>query len=532
MNDLHWWQRGVIYEIIPQSFKDSNGDGMGDLPGLISKLDYLTWLGIDVIWLGPIYHSPMVDFGYDVSDYERVNPLFGTLQDFDRLLAEAHARNLKVILDFVANHTSDQHEWFKASRSSRDNPKRDWFLWRDPGLGDGPPNNWMSVFGGSAWQFDGTTGQYFYHSFTESEVDLNWRNPEVVEAMLDVMRFWLARGVDGFRIDAAWYLIKDSKWRDNPREPAYEEKTWRIHERQAPVFSQDQPECHDILKRMRRVADEYGDRLLVGEFYLPIDNLLTYYGGRANDEVHLPNNFQLVILPWEADHIAKMVSHYEGKLPAGAWPNYVIGNHDQPRVATRLGLEQARIAAMLLLTLRGTPFLYYGDEIGMMDGPESEEVYDPQVRDFPYGGGNRTPYRSPMQWDESDGAGFSTGTPWLPLTPTHRKWNVERQKREPDSILMLYRRLLQLRRQEPALYGGDYIPLLPQDTVLPFLREANGTRFLILLNLGEGTVIYRTSRLNIQGEVAVCTRVSREGERVKDFVELNSHDGLVIRLDP
>lgn len=531
MNDLHWWQRGVIYEIIPQSFMDSDGDGVGDLRGIVSKLDYLTWLVVDAIWLGPIYRSPMADFGYDVADYKQIDPVFGTIQDFDDLLSEAHTRDLKVILDFVANHTSDEHEWFKASRSSRDDPKRDWYLWQDPGRGGQTPNNWLSVFGGSAWQFDEPTKQYFYHSFTDCEVDLNWRNPEVVEAMLDVMRFWFDRGVDGFRIDAAWYLIKDTLWRDNPREPSYEEGKWRVHEQLMPAFSLDQPECHGMLKQMRRVADAYDDKLLIGEFYLPIDNLLAYYGGEANDEVHLPTNAQLMMQPWEAEYIAKMISHYEGRLPAGAWPNYVLGNHDQPRVATRLGPEQARLAAMLLLTLRGTPFMYYGDEIGMMNGPTADDVRDPQAKDFPQGGGNRTAFRSPMQWDESDGAGFSNGSPWLPLTSTHRKWNVERQRCEPDSILMLYRRLLQLRREEPALHRGDYIPLIVQGSVLPYIRQTDNTRFLILLNIGRESIIYRTTKLELLGEVTVGTRLDREGERVHASVALEAHDGLIIRLE-
>nr|PZN31071.1 MAG: alpha-amylase [Chloroflexota bacterium] len=358
-----WWQRGVIYQIYPRSFQDSNGDGVGDLRGILQRLDYLAWLGVDAIWLSPIYPSPMADFGYDVADYCDIHPLFGNLEDFDRLVAEAHARGLKVILDYVPNHTSSQHPWFLESRSSRESPKRDWYIWRDPAPDGGPPNNWLAFFGGPAWTWDEATGQYYLHSFLPEQPDLNWRNPEVQRAMLDALRFWLDRGVDGFRVDVIWLMIKDDQFRDNPPNPDYRPDQPPIASL-LPVYNADRPEVLDIIRMMRRTLDAYDERMMVGEIYLPIDRLMAYYG-QNGDGCHLPFNFQLILLPWQAEKIKAAVDSYEQALPPGGWPNWVLGNHDQPRVATRAGQSQVGVAAMLLLTLRGTPTIYYGDEIGM-----------------------------------------------------------------------------------------------------------------------------------------------------------------------
>ena len=358
-----WWKRGVIYQIYPRSFQDTNGDGVGDLKGITARLDYLTWLGTDAIWVSPIYPSPMADFGYDVSDYCNIDALFGSLEDFDELVASAHARRIKVILDFVPNHTSDRHPWFLESRSSRANPKRDWYIWRD-GKADGSlPNNWLSQFGGPAWTFDAATGQYYLHSFLREQPDLNWRNPAVREAMYDVLRFWLERGVDGFRVDVIWLLIKDAALCDNPLNPNYRPTEPGIH-RVLQLHSSDQPEIHDVIAEMRAIVDRYDERVLIGEIYLPIEKLVAYYGKDLGG-AHLPFNFQLIHATWRAPVIAKLVIDYEGALPAGGWPNWVLGNHDQPRIAARVGEAQARVAAMLLLTLRGTPTMYYGDEIGI-----------------------------------------------------------------------------------------------------------------------------------------------------------------------
>ena len=352
-------------QIYPRSFQDSDGDGIGDLGGIIERLDYLTWLGVDAVWLSPIFPSPMADFGYDIADYTDIDPLFGSMEDFDRLLEAVHARDLKLILDLVPNHTSDRHPWFEESRSSRENPKRDWYLWKDPAPDGGPPTNWRSVFGGSAWQYDDTTGQYYYHAFLKEQPDLNWRNPEVRDAIFDVMRFWLDKGVDGFRVDVMWHLLKDEQLRDNPPNPDYHPDQ-PDHARFIPAFSEDQYEVHTIVEQMRAVTDAYDDRVLIGEIYLPIPRLVAYYGPEGRG-AHLPFNFQLILLPWDARRIDAAISKYEGALPPDGWPNWVLGNHDKPRIASRVGRAQARVAAMLLLTLRGTPTLYYGDEIGMQN---------------------------------------------------------------------------------------------------------------------------------------------------------------------
>lgn len=361
----YWWQTGIIFQVYPRSFQDSNSDGIGDINGIIRRLDYLECLGIKAIWISPIYPSPMNDFGYDITDYKNIDPVFGTLEDFDELHKQVHSRGIKLLMDFVHNHTSSLHPWFLESRSSRENPKRDWYMWYDPLPDGGPPNNWLSVFGGIAWEWDEQTGQYYYHSFLKEQPDLNWRNPEVREAMYDNMRFWLDRGIDGFRIDVIWHLIKDKQLRDNPKNPLYEEHT-STYEQLLPVYSTDQPEVHEIVEEMRAIHDQYGDHMMIGEIYLPIHRLVTYYGATGKG-AHLPFNFTLISLPWQAQKIAMVIDEYESALPENAWPNWVISNHDQPRITSRVGVNQSKVAAMLLLTLRGTPTLYYGDKIGMRD---------------------------------------------------------------------------------------------------------------------------------------------------------------------
>jgi alpha-glucosidase len=346
-----WWQKGVIYQIYPRSFQDSDGDGTGDINGIVSRLSHLVELGVDAIWLSPIFSSPMADFGYDVADYCGVDPMFGTMEDFDRLLSTAHGVGLKVILDFVPNHTSDQHPWFVESRSSQTNSKRDWYIWRDRKPDGGPPNNWLSEFGGPAWTLDQRTGQYYYHAYLSQQPDLNWRNPDVRAAMLDVLRFWLARGVDGFRVDAIHHLFEDEELRDNPLNPDWREGMSPAR-RLIRLRTADQPEVHGPIAAMRRVADEYDSRLLIGEAYLPIDRLMAYYGMNLTG-FHLPFNFHLISTPWESAAVAGLIDAYERALPPGGWPNWVLGNHDRSRVASRLGRDQARVAAMLLLTCAG-----------------------------------------------------------------------------------------------------------------------------------------------------------------------------------
>jgi glycosidase len=480
-----WWQSGVVYQIYPRSFQDSDGDGIGDLEGIESRLDHLASLGVDAIWISPIYPSPMKDFGYDVADYCDVDPRFGTLADFDSLLAAAHARGIKVILDFVPNHSSNQHPWFLESKSARTSAKRDWYVWRDAAPGGGPPNNWISDFGGSAWEWDEATGQYYLHAFLKEQPDLNWKNPAVQQAMYDVLRFWFARGVDGFRIDVLWHLIKAEGLPDNPPNPAYRAEMGEMHS-VLQVNSTDQPEVHIVAAEMRRIADSFGERVLIGEIYLPIEGLVRYYGVEAPG-VHLPFNFHLIDAPWNARALAAIIAEYEAALPSGGWPNWVLGNHDRPRVAERVGEAQARIAAMLLLTLRGTPTLYYGDELGLgrVEIPPAQ-VHDPRELREPGLGLGRDPVRTPMPWDESANAGFTTGAPWLPLNDDWPERNVACEARDPRSMLVLHRRLLALRRAHASLSLGDLTLLDVGEAVdvLAYERRRGDERLLIALNLG------------------------------------------------
>jgi alpha-glucosidase len=497
---VHWWQTGVIYQIYPRSFQDTNDDGIGDLKGIERRLDYLAGLGIDAIWISPIYPSPMADFGYDVADYYGVDPRFGTLADFDHLLTQAHALGLKILLDFVPNHTSDEHSWFVESRSSRDSPKRDWYIWRDAAPDGGPPNNWISDFGGSAWEWDETSGQYYYHAFLKEQPDLNWRHPAVSVAMYDVMCFWFERGVDGFRIDVLWHIVKAADFPNNPPNPAYKPAMGEMH-RVLQLHSTDQPEVHGIAADMRAIADRYGaqgrgERVLIGEIYLPVDRLLHYYG-RERAEMHLPFNFQLIDAPWEANSLATLIANYEAALPPGGWPNWVLGNHDRPRVAAKRGSDQARVAAMLLLTLRGTPTLYYGDELGLSDVAISPgQMQDPRGLRDPGLGLGRDPVRTPMPWDGCEHAGFTTRRPWLPLNVDWPTRNVAHMLKEPDSILTLYRQLLAARRVHSALAIGDFVLLDSEGDVLAYERRHGAERLIVALNLGG-----RSQRLKLPAQL-------------------------------
>jgi alpha-glucosidase len=525
----HWWQTGVIYQIYPRSFQDASGDGVGDLQGIVARLDYLHNQGIDAIWLSPIFRSPMADFGYDIADYTDIDPLFGSLADFDALLAAAHARGIKVLLDLVPNHSSDEHPWFLESRASRDNPKRDWYIWRDPAPDGGPPNNWHSFFGGGAWEFDAATGQYYLHLFDKKQPDLNWRNPQVRAAMADVLRFWLERGVDGFRVDVIWLLIKDDQFRDNPLNPDWTERDLP-HLRQLHLYTSDRPEVHDVIRELRRIVDAYDERVLIGEIYLPNEQLMTYYGPQL-DEVHLPFNFQLILLPWDAKVVREAVDAYETALPADAWPNWVLGNHDQSRIASRVGLAQARVAHMLLLTLRGTPTCYYGDEIGMRDVPVPPELArDPQERLSP--GHGRDPQRTPMQWDGSPGAGFTTGTPWLPLADDYQAVNVAAQQADPRSMLSLFTRLLALRRTSKALTVGSHRSLdAGSDAVFAYLREAGPERLLVVLNFGVAEQQLDLSAAGTRAEVLCATGLARDGQVDLGTLRLHGDEGLVLRVE-
>ena len=526
-----WWETGIIYQVYPRSFRDSDNDGIGDLNGIISKLDYLEWLRVDCIWLSPVFPSPMADFGYDISDYCGIDPVFGTEADFDRLLDESHKRGMKLILDLVPNHTSDQHPWFRESRSDRNNPKRDWYLWQDPGHDNSPPNNWLSVFGGTAWEFDPHTGQYYYHAFLKDQPDLNWRNPEVQQAMLEVMKFWLDKGVDGFRVDVMWHLIKDKLLRNNPLSPGAD-ATSSFYDDYFPVYSTDQPEVHEIVSVMRSLLDDYGEKVLIGEIYLPVNKLVAYYG-KDNKGAHLPFNFQLLTMAWDAEKISAVINEYEGALPAGGWPNWVLGNHDQSRIASRVGLPQARVAAMLLLTLRGTPTLYYGEEIGMTDvAIPTSEMVDPQGLGFPDLYKSRDPGRTPMQWDRSPFGGFSTHKPWLRVAGNYEEVNVEDQKNTPSSMLSFYRRLIDLRRAEPALRSGSYHPVYTDQQVIAYMRESEeGDRFLVVLNLTPRPAHFNPSYFQWAGRTVVSTLLREaDDHQLGGSIRLEGDEGLIIRL--
>jgi alpha-glucosidase len=494
------------------------------LPGIIARLDHLVELGVDAVWLSPFYRSPMADFGYDVADYCDVDPIFGTLADAERLVTEAHARGLKVIVDFVPNHTSDQHPWFLESRSSRDNPKRDWYIWRDSA--DGPPTNWTSLFGGPAWTHDPATDSWYLHLFLEQQPDLNWRNPEVQQAMLDALRFWMDRGVDGFRVDVIWLMIKDDQFRGNPPNPAQDPANPHSPAL-LPLYSANRPEVHEIVRLMRRTLDEYEERVLIGEIYLEFPELVRYYGEDL-DGCHLPFNFSLILNRWDAATVHRLVTEYEEALPPGGWPNWVLGNHDQSRLATRIGDAQARNAAMLLLTLRGTPTIYYGEELGMRDVEiPTERQVDPAGKVIP--GMNRDPERTPMQWEPGPGAGFTTGEPWLPIGPDVEQVNVATQRDDPGSMYTLYRRLLTLRRQEPALSRGDYERLWLTNDVLAWIRTDGTHRFLVAINFAAApATVDIGARQN--GRVVLGTDERRSRIDVVGQLDLAPNEGVIVRL--
>jgi alpha-glucosidase len=459
---MSWWRDGAIYQVYPRSFQDSDGDGTGDLEGVRRRLPYLKWLGVDGVWLSPFYRSPMADFGYDVSDHCDVDPTFGSLGDFDALAADAQRLGLKLVLDYVPNHTSIEHPWFRE--------RPEYYLWADE-----VPNNWVSVFGGPAWARRGE--RFYYHAYLPEQPDLDWRRHEVREAMAGVLRFWCERGADGFRIDALRQLIKDEKLRDNPVNPGWEPGD-DPYARLLPEFTTDRPELQEVIRGFRQTVGP--ERLLLGELYLPIERLAAYYASGLD----MPANFHLLTTPWTPRDIASLVEAYEGALPAGAWPNWVLGNHDRPRLATRIG--QPRAAAYLLLTLRGTPTLYYGDEIGMRDVD-----IPPERRVDPWVFGNRDPCRTPMQWDAT--GSFTTGTPWLPFAPDHEQVNVEAQRGDPGSLLELYRRLLGLRRREPDLRTGGYRTLEATDRILRFAR-GDSLEVTIDFETGDGSVVQVRAR--------------------------------------
>ena len=538
-----WWQTDVVYQIYPRSFRDATGDGVGDLAGITEKLPYLADLGVGAVWLSPFYPSPQADFGYDVSDYRGVDPQYGTLADFDRMAARAHDLGLKLIVDVVPNHSSDQHPWFAESRANRDNPKREWYVWRDPKPDGSPPNNWLSHFGGPAWTLDDATGQCYLHSFLREQPDLNWRHAPVEAEVLDTLRFWMARGVDGFRIDVARAILKDPELRDNPpAEKVTFHKPTGDYDSQAHVHDQDHPDVYGAHARIRAAVDGFGDgeRVTIGEIHeYDFPKWATYYGqpdGRGGlDGLHMPFNFGLLATPWTASGLRAHVDAIEAALPDGAWPNYVLGNHDEARLATRLGAESARLAGMLLLTLRGAPTLYYGDELGMteVDVP-LDRRRDPWAERSGHPELSRDGCRTPMPWDASPGAGFAdSGRPdayWLPLNPDHATVNVETQDADADSTLAFYRRALRLRGASAALQTGTYTPLdgLPE-SVFGFERTEGDSRALVLLHVGAGEATVDIPEAFRDAPVALATHDrAQEGEPAGARVTLGPWAGTVV----
>jgi alpha-glucosidase len=527
MTDRAWWHDGVVYQIYVRSFADSDGDGIGDLGGVIDHLDHLAWLGVDGIWLSPIHPSPNADWGYDVADYMDVHPELGDLQTLDRLVAEAGARDIRILLDLVPNHTSDQHPWFADSRTSRDAGQRDWYVWADPRPDGSPPNNWLSVFGGPAWEFDAATGQWYLHNFLPEQPDLNWWNREVHDAFDEILRFWFHRGIAGFRIDVANGLVKDADLRDNP--PATEDDPPEVRRRgQRFVHNLNRPEVHDVYRRWRTLADSSG-RVLVGETWVFDPEVLATFYGIDLDELHLCFNFSFMFAELDAEALRAIVESTEASVPAGAQPAWTGSNHDVGRFPSRwCAGDPARIrcSLMMLLTLRGTPFLYYGDEIGMTEVPVVAE----DVRDRAGLIGEaqvvRDPGRTPMQWAVQPGAGFTRGDvrPWLPIHDPVLA-NVADQRSDPASHLHLCRDLIALRREIPELHTGGYASLPSPDGVWAWRR---GEDVVVAVNLSDEAATLLTG----PGRIAICTNRARDGERVKWDFDLAPWEGAVLRVAP
>ena len=526
-----WWRGAVFYQIYPLSFADSDGDGFGDLPGITDKLDYLTEvLGVDALWLSPFYKSPMKDWGYDISDHCDVDPIFGTIEDAKSLIEQAHRRDLRVIVDYVMNHTSDQHSWFAESRSSRDNPMRDWYVWRD-GRDGGPPTNWVSVFGGPAWSYDETTGQWYRHTFLPHQPDLNWRNPELVEAMLDVARFWLDLGVDGYRVDAAHQMMKDPLERDNPPAPPDYQRPYKKdmgeYDEYIHLYDFGHPDVHAAHRKFRAVLDSYPQEpLSVGEVHIfDLPEWASYYGEEF-DQLHMPFNFHLMAAEWDVPSLRATIEAVLWNVPVGGWTNWTLGNHDESRLAGRVPDGQERLAALLLLTLRGTPFLYYGDELGM-----KETEIPVGSRKDPWGmsveGLSRDGARTPMQWTGEPGAGFTAGgaQTWLPVSAEADVVNVQSELSDPNSILNFYRRLLDLRRRSTALRVGSFLSH-PSSTneVLAYRRESDHETVTVVLNLSDAP-----QKISVgSGQIELSTLDPSRSEPAKNGVDLAAAEGVIV----
>ncbi len=530
----HWLRTAVIYEVYISSFLDSNGDGFGDLRGVVEKLDYLSsTLGVNTIWLTPFYKSAMMDMGYDIVDFKEVDKIFGNMESFDELISEAHLHGLKVVVDFVPNHTSDQHPWFIKSRSSRNNPKHNWYVWADAKSNGEPPNNWLSVFGGSAWEWDQTTEQYYLHSHLVEQPDLNWRNPEVKNAMLDAAKFWLERGADGLRIDSAERLMKDPEFKNNPPNPKYS-SDWNIFNSQLHINDTRHQDIHKLFRELRGFLDSFqpkGSKIAIGETHAADICLWKTYYGENSDELNFPCNFALMRSKWSAQEIKEVVCLLEDSLRDEDVPNYTLGNHDSSRIASKYGFEQARIAAMLLLTLRGVPTLYYGDEIGMTDVDippgQKKDGLEKQSK-----GNGRDSCRTPMQWDSSNNAGFSRGknpSLWLPLSKNHLKNNVEPQLRDSGSMLNLYRELLRYRKSSLLLQFGSFKVVDVTQDCFGYLRIWKNQKVLVLLNFSHQKREASLSEFG-EGEKIISTYMDGVGIINLTDLILRPDEGVIIEI--
>ncbi len=527
----NWPLTSVVYQIYPRSFQDTNDDGIGDLKGIIKRLPYLDSLGISALWLSPVYPSPQKDFGYDVSNYTDIDPIFGNLSDFDNLVKEAHNRGIRIMMDYVPNHTSSEHSWFKESESSRESLKRDWYIWAEPKPDGSPPNNWLSVFGGSAWEFDTHTNQYYLHTFDPDQPDLNWRNPQVVEAMLSVLRFWLDRGVDGFRVDVPYHMFKDEKLRDEPLNPNYIAGTHGEYDSTLHIYTAFLPEWLEMMQEFSNILKEFKNTFLVTETWATMEQLISVYSA-VGWKFFAPFNFSLITLPWTAQAHKLYIDKYDELLGNLYLPIYVLGNHDKPRVVSRIGEKQARVAAMLQLTLRGLPFIYYGEEIGMENGDiPPEKIQDTFEKRSPGLGLGRDPQRTPMQWSSEINAGFSHHEPWLPVASNFSNKNVSLEEETNKSMLSLYKLLIKVRKHHPALNVGTYLPLPhPAENVFAFIRETEEEQILIILNFDSNSKQISLPYLNTK--IICTTTLTRKEEESIDLksYQLSGDEGLILQI--
>jgi alpha-glucosidase len=529
-----WWQHSVFYEIYPRSFADSNNDGVGDLNGISSKMSYLQELGVDAIWITPCYPSPQVDFGYDISDYRNIDPMYGTLADFDHMVAEGRKHQVRIIMDFVPNHTSDQHPWFLDSKSSRTAPHRDWYIWRDGKAPGQPPNNWISIFGGPAWTLDPATNQFYYHFFYVQQPDLNWRNPAVEKVMLDTTRWWYKRGVSGFRLDAVDILFEDPALQDNPVLPGVDKQGDPNTDEKN---NRNLPEVHEELKRLRKVADE-SDAVLIGETWTSTAAELDRYYGQGGNELQMPMDFMFTTVnKLSPPEFRRQIAAVDG---AHGWPVFVISNHDIVRSYNRYGDGKnndaiAKLMGAFYLTLRGTPIMYYGEEIGMEnnDPTRKEDVKDPIGRTgWPQEKG-RDGERTPMQWNTATNAGFSKKTPWLPVPASYQTHNVATESKDPNSVLNLYKKVLALRHSNQALLEGSYAALNADDpNVMSYLRSYKGKAVLVALNMS-ATPQKATFDLSKQGfgRTPLKTLISSEASANGNEVTLEPFGLLIAEVN-